>query len=55
LGAGVLATDKIKILAETTMVGLYLFGGGEALVRVLLLSEKFESLHRSPQISLLNL
>jgi hypothetical protein len=33
--------DKIKILVANTIAGLLLFGGGEALQRVLVLSEFF--------------
>ena len=42
--------DKIEILAENTMVGLWLFEGGEAFGRVLVLSEKSEFLPRGPDI-----
>jgi hypothetical protein len=47
-----LEIDKIEILAENTMVGLWLFEGGEAFGRVLVLSTKFEFLGRRNQILL---
>jgi hypothetical protein len=46
-----LTIDKIENLAENTMVGLYLFGGGEALGRVLVLSNIIEFLHRRRHVS----
>ncbi len=47
--------DKIKILAENTMVGLKLFGQGEAIGGILVLSTKFEFLRRRKHIFLLSL
>jgi hypothetical protein len=54
MGGRSLGNRQDKNLALNTMVGLELFGGGEALVRVLILSEKIEVLRRSLDIFLLS-